>query len=62
MHALQLQASAGAARAGLGERLMLDQGGPVRVRVTVAAAAEMPESIAYASRGAQDHRAGWATL
>jgi hypothetical protein len=38
----------------VGERLMLDEGGPVRVRVTVAAAAEMPESIAYASRGAQD--------
>jgi len=54
MHALQLQASAGAVRAGVGERLMLDEGGPVRVRVTVAAAAEMPESIAYASRGAQD--------
>ena len=54
MHVLQLQVLAGEQRASVGERLLLSDGGRVRVQATVAAAAEMPESIAYASRGMQD--------
>ena len=54
MHSLALQVKSGEEQATVGECLNLAVGGMVRVRVTVSAAPEMPESIAYASRSAED--------
>ena len=54
LHALDFRAKAGGEEVSTGGQLQLPGAARVAVRTIIAAAPEMPESIAYASRGEQD--------